>query len=73
MIFKEFVPYNRLAGRGRDFLESIGLLWFYNYKLRIMKIAVNTMRERLFRLWSQVPESPLADTVFSGSLMGGSF
>jgi hypothetical protein len=27
VIAEEFVNYNRLAGRGRDFLESIGLMW----------------------------------------------
>lgn len=45
-IMEEFVQYNRLLGRGRDFLESMGLLWFWSYKLRIMKIAVKMLRER---------------------------
>jgi hypothetical protein len=40
----EFISYDHLPGRGRDYLESIGLLWFYNYKLRAVKIAVNTIR-----------------------------
>ena len=39
VIAEEFVNYNRLPGRSRDFVESMGLLWFYNYKLRIMKVA----------------------------------
>jgi len=41
------VNYNRNAGRGRDYLESIGMLWFMNYKIRIMKIAIRTMRDTL--------------------------
>ncbi|MGI3212633.1 hypothetical protein ACROSR_16150 [Roseovarius tibetensis] len=45
-IFEEFVPYNRLPGRGRDTLESFGLLWFFSYKLRIQKIAANAVRNR---------------------------
>ena len=45
-ISEEFVNYNRNAGRGRDYLESIGMLWFMNYKIRIMKIAIRTMRDR---------------------------
>lgn len=45
-ISEEFVNYNRLPGRGRDFLETMGLMWFYNYKLRILKIAAKTLRER---------------------------
>ena len=40
----EFISYDHLPGRGRDYLESIGLLWFYNYKLRAVKIAANTIR-----------------------------
>ena len=37
---------NRLPGRGHDFLESTGLLWFWNYKLRIMKVVARTLRDR---------------------------
>ena len=40
----EFISYDHLPGRGRDYLESIGLLWFYNYKLRSVKVAANTIR-----------------------------
>jgi hypothetical protein len=45
-IFEEFVPYNRLPGRGRDTLESFGMLWFFSYKLRIQKIATKMIRDR---------------------------
>ena len=41
---EEFVNYDKLAGRTRDALESFGLLWFYNFKLRSMKIALNMLR-----------------------------
>lgn len=44
-----FVNYNRLAGRGRQYLESVGLLWFYNYKLRIMKEAAHMLRHNPLR------------------------
>lgn len=46
VIREEFVMYNRLAGRGRDYLESMGMLWFFSYKLRIMKILGKMLRER---------------------------
>ena len=46
IISEEFVNYNRLSGRGRDYLESIGLLWFMNYKIRIMKVMARMIRER---------------------------
>uniref|UniRef100_A0AAU6W029 RNA polymerase n=1 Tax=Pseudomonas phage Arace01 TaxID=3138526 RepID=A0AAU6W029_9VIRU len=43
-ITEEFVNYDRLSGRFRGYLESIGMLWFYNFKIRIMKIAASTIR-----------------------------
>jgi hypothetical protein len=45
-----FVNYNRLAGRGRQYLESVGLMWFYSYKLRIMKEAVHQPRASRLRV-----------------------
>lgn len=44
-----FVNYNRLAGRSRQYLESVGLVWFYNYKLRIMKESVYLLRHNPLR------------------------
>lgn len=44
-----FVNYNRPAGRGRQRFESVGLLWFPNYKLRIMKEAAYTIRHHPLR------------------------
>lgn len=70
---EEFVNYNRLAGRGRDFLESIGLLWFFNYKLRIQKVLLNTIRERpvSFGLFAGGVGPWLdVDTILSGSGFG---
>ncbi|MBB1492630.1 hypothetical protein H5395_14030 [Paracoccus sp. MC1854] len=72
-IFEEFVAYNRLPGRGRDFLESMGLMWFWNYKIRIMKVLANTLRERplhaLFMMGGAGPVTGI-DTVWDGSLLG---
>lgn len=41
----EFVNYDMLAGRSREYLENIGLLWFYNYKLRITRIAFSMLKD----------------------------
>lgn len=41
----EFVNYDMLPGRTREYLENIGLLWFYNYKLRITRTAVSMIKE----------------------------
>lgn len=43
-ITEEFVNYDRLAGRFRNYLESIGLLWFYNFKIRASKVALSMLR-----------------------------
>ena len=41
---EEFVNYDRNAGRQRGYLEDIGLLWFWNFKIRSLKIASSTLR-----------------------------
>lgn len=44
-----FVNYNIPAGRTRDYLESMGLIWFWNYKLRIQKVVLATIRDNPIR------------------------
>ena len=73
IIMEEFVQYNRLPGRGRDYLESMGTVWFMNYALRIMKVMGNMMRERPLSslvLMGQVGPAAGVDSVASGSLAG---
>lgn len=43
-ITEEFVHYDRLPGRTRGYLEDMGLLWFYNYKIRFSKVALSIVR-----------------------------
>lgn len=43
-ITEEFVNYDRLPGRFRGTLENIGLLWFYNFKIRSTKVALSMVR-----------------------------
>jgi hypothetical protein len=43
-ISEEFVNYDRLPGRGRGYLENMGLMWFWHFKLRAIKIAASTIR-----------------------------
>ena len=74
-VLDEFVNYDMLAGRTRSYLESMGLLWFYNYKLRIMKTAAKMIAEHPFRamLVAFTPQwSPVGDAgdVLSDSLLG---
>jgi hypothetical protein len=44
-VTENFVNYDRLPGRSRGAVENLGLLWFYNYKIRSVKIAANMIRE----------------------------
>lgn len=41
----EYVNYDMLPGRTREYLENIGLLWFYNYKLRITRTFFSMVKE----------------------------
>jgi hypothetical protein len=39
LVSEEFINYNFLPGRTRSYLESVGLLWFWNFKIRSLKVA----------------------------------
>ena len=43
-ITEEFVHYDRLPGRFRGYIESVGLLWFWNFKIRSTKVALSLIR-----------------------------
>lgn len=55
---EEFVNYNRQAGRTRNYLESSGLIWFWNFKLRSLKVAARTMRRNPFKALMFASMSP---------------
>lgn len=81
-INEEFVNYNRLAGRVRNYTESTGFIWFWNFKLRSMKVAASLMRNnpaRAFLMTFMPPALPVVGNVgtpisdnFLGSLLKGS-
>ncbi len=48
-INEEFVNYNRFAGRNRSYLESMGMIWFYNFKLRSMKVGQRMLHKHPVR------------------------
>lgn len=80
-ITEEYVNYDRLSGRFRQGLENLGLLWFWNFKVRIAKIAVATLRENPLHalLTALVPTpnfvgsigTPLSDNLFTMLADGG--
>lgn len=58
-ITEEFVNYDRLSGRFRATLENLGILWFYNFKLRITKVALSTIRNNpLYALLATAAPAP---------------
>jgi hypothetical protein len=42
---EEFVHFDRLPGRGRGYLDTFGMAWFFNHKLRSSKIALSMIRD----------------------------
>ena len=50
IVTDEFVNYDRHPGRFRGYVEDLGLAWFYNYKLRISKIAFRMLRKDPLRV-----------------------
>lgn len=69
----EFVNYDMLAGRNREYLENMGVLWFYNYKLRILRtmtdIALHNPVSALLALYI-APEFIAKNNVFADSFLG---
>lgn len=49
-ITEEFINYDRLPGRARGYLENMGLMWFWHFKLRAIKIAMATVRNNPLHL-----------------------
>jgi hypothetical protein len=43
-ITEEFINYDRLPGRTRGKLEHMGLMWFWHFKLRSLKVALSVAR-----------------------------
>lgn len=74
-ITEEFVNYDRLPGRFRGTLENLGLLWFYNFKIRSVKVALSMIRNNpvhaLFATLAPAPDFfgtvglPTADNMIS--------
>jgi hypothetical protein len=49
-VTEEFIHYDYLPGRTRTGLDNFGLTWFWNYKIRAMKIALATVRNNPLNL-----------------------
>jgi hypothetical protein len=70
-ITEEFVNYDRLPGRARGALETNGLMWFWHFKLRSMKIGLSIIRNNPVHAFlamnipglfgAELPGSPVTD------------
>ena len=79
-ITEEYVNYDRLSGRFRGTLEKLGVIWFYNFKLRTSKVALSTIRNNplhaLLAMAAPAPEMfgsvglPILDNVFTKAADG---
>ena len=74
-ITEEYVNYDRLPGRSRGYAESMGVFWFWNFKIRSTKVALSMLRNNPVHalLANAVPHptmfgsvgSPLEDNIFT--------
>lgn len=80
-ITEEYVNFDRLPGRSRGYLESMGLMWFMNFKLRSTKVALSMIRENPLQalIGSMMPMhhspvgnlgTPIQDNVISKAFSG---
>lgn len=63
-----FINYNRYAGRMRGYTESIGLVWFWNFKLRIMKETAYLLKNnpaRSLLMMAGAPKLPIVGSIGS--------
>lgn len=79
-VTEEFINYDRLPGRFRGYMESVGLMWFYNFKIRSAKVAVSMIRNNpvhaAMAMLSPTPTMfgnvglPIQDNIFSIAAKG---
>ena len=80
-VTEEFINYDRLPGRFRGYMESVGLMWFYNFKIRSAKVAVSMIRNNpvhaAMAMLAPTPTMfgnvglPIQDNIFSIVAKGG--
>lgn len=77
-VTSEFVDYDFMPSRCREWLEKIGWGWYWNYKLRMSKVMMRMIRENPFRslLFLTLPPALFdvdLDTPFKDSALGRLF
>lgn len=75
VVRNEFVNYNLLPGRMRTFLESTGVIWFWNFKIRSMKVALRIMQDNPLKalVWSNMASSVIAIPGMDNTVLADNF
>lgn len=69
----EFVNYNLLPSRTRNYLEATGITWFLNYKLRSQKTMLRLIRENPARALMLLGSGGMGlPTIYDANLLTGS-
>jgi len=79
-VTEEYIHYDMSGGRGRNYVEGIGLFHFFNYKLRALKVGWDIMMQQPFRalLYNIVPTpdflsgvgNPITDSIVGVGAQG---
>lgn len=74
-VTSEFVDYDFMPSRCREWLEKIGWGWYWNYKLRMSKVMMRMVRDNPFRslMFLTLPPTLFGidlDTPFKDSALG---
>lgn len=77
-ITEEYVNFDRLPGRSRGYLDEMGMMWFFNFKLRTTKVALSMLRENPLQalIGTMMPAhqlglgTPFADNIVSKTFAG---
>lgn len=74
IIQDEFVNYNLLPGRGRQYMDSVGLTWFLNYRIRSQKVIMRLARKHPLRMMGQIGYTAAgASTILNTNLATGNW
>lgn len=73
LVAVEFVNYNLPEGRIRSLSESYGITWFMNFKLRVIRIAVDMIQKNPLTALLGSLDVPFVDGLDVGSPIGDNF
>ncbi|MBL1322184.1 MAG: hypothetical protein COA63_014165 [Methylophaga sp.] len=73
LISEEFVNFDLPPGRVRSYTEAMGITWFWNFKIRSMKVAMRMMRDNPVRALILSTGSPIMPDFGAGTPISDNF